>query len=288
MLIKSVDDINKLALNVNAIIFLDAFNQHIKLCEWPTSLTYIEFGDDFNSPVSEQNVSYLPLNLTHLIFGYSFNQVICAYPLKLTHVHYGDLTNSPISNLPDSLQYMSFYNINHNNHHIEFPNNLTHLRLGCTYNHPLDNLPQSLTHLVTPELYNIELTNLPPNLIYLRLCATGSTLYAHPLHIAYLTKLESLILGNIGDLSQISFPDNLNLISFMGRFSGDLTKVKWPSNLGYIVDGSGTITIESSNFPTSLCQIIHRIQYVSGIVYLRDTGKHTKGAIKSYSHSHSY
>jgi hypothetical protein len=314
MLIKSIDDINKLSLNVKAIIFIDAFNQSIASCEWPNSLTLIEFGDSFNSPVSiqkssydvniipnviKQAVSYLPPNLTHLILGRDFNQTIHVYPLKLTHVHYGYRTDSQISNLPDSLLYMCFNNIYNR---IEFPNNLTHVHLGGEYNHPLDNLPQSLTHLVTPTLYNIELTNLPSNLIYLRI----GEFYIRPLHISYLTKLESLIFCYTVNLFHVSFPDNLEHITFEKGYT-ELNHVKWPNHLLsvygridinmsiyscfgsknnatarkplYIVDGSGTITIESCDFPTSLYQIIHYVKYVSGIIYIRDTGKHTKGAI---------
>jgi hypothetical protein len=271
MLVNSLEDIS---LNMRDIVFIDTFNQHINECTWPESLTSIDFGYNFDQSISLWDVSYLPYNLTRLILSHNFTKIITKYPSKLTHVYYGYRMHCHISDLPDSLQFMSFNRECWYNSFIKFPNNLAHLHLGYAYNYALNDLPQSLTHLVTSMKYNIELLNLPLNLIYLEI---GNS-YNKPLNLLYLNSLKTLILLNIVNLQNIIFSDNLQIIAFEYKFIGNIANVKWPSNLTYIVDSSNTITIKSCTFPKSLYRIIHN----KGIHYIRDTGKNTKGASTTF------
>ena len=66
-----------------------------------------------------QNVNNLPLNLTHLIFGFNFNQNVNKLPPNLTHLTFGDNFNQNVDKLPI---------------------NLTHLTFGNNFNQNVDNL----------------------------------------------------------------------------------------------------------------------------------------------------
>lgn len=63
---------------VTELIFGFYFNQTFGL---PVSLTHLTFGYIFN-----QNVDQLPVSLTHLTFGSDFNQSVYQLPSSLTHL----------------------------------------------------------------------------------------------------------------------------------------------------------------------------------------------------------
>lgn len=75
------------------------------------------------------SVDNIPVSITRLTLGESFNETIDRLPPNLTHL---DLITSVIFDRP----------IDH------LPDNLTHLQLGPRFNQTLDNLPGSLIYLV--------------------------------------------------------------------------------------------------------------------------------------------
>ena len=144
----------------------------------PPSLTHIEFGYLFNQAL-DQDV--LPPNLTHLEFGDKFNQPVArgVLPPSLTHIEFGNRFNQPLrdvlSNLPNLTQ-LKFGNMFNQTLRGVLLNlsNLTQLQIGNMFNHPLTpgTLPPSLTHLRFGKYSEFKkpLTPgaLPPSLKYLR------------------------------------------------------------------------------------------------------------------------
>lgn len=108
--------------------------------EFPSSLTHLELGISFNSPLT-----FLPPNLTHLTLGQQFRQPIDKMPLSLTYLELGDFFNEPVA----------------------FPPSLTHLTLGLCTPTPSDrtaSLPTTLKFLQLHSEYSINLGPLPPSL----------------------------------------------------------------------------------------------------------------------------
>ena len=111
------------------------FNNEIN--NLPSNLTHLVFGYSF-----DKEVNNLPSNLTHLVFGYSFNQKVDNLPSNLTHLVFGYSFNKEVYNLPNSIE---------------------ELRFGIEFNQKLDNLPSSI-HKINFHQYskfNLELNCLP-------------------------------------------------------------------------------------------------------------------------------
>jgi hypothetical protein len=90
----------------------------------------------------------LPKSLTHLTFGFYFNQKVDKLPETLTQLCFDTYFNQPIDNLPKSLTHLTFVLHSCFNQPIDnLPKNLTHLTFGINFNQPVDNLPENLTHL---------------------------------------------------------------------------------------------------------------------------------------------
>ena len=109
-------------------------------------------------------------HITHLTFGYYFNQQIDndKLPPNITHLTFGWHFNQPIDNLPQSITYLSF-GFNFNQPVNKLPLNITHLFFGEYFDHPVDNLPQSITHLTFGDCFNQNIDNLPQNITHLTL-----------------------------------------------------------------------------------------------------------------------
>ena len=90
------NDLRRLKLNKN-------FDVEVLPKSLPVMLTHLEFGSSFNQPVSN-----LPTRLTHLKFGYRFNQPIPNLPPTLTHLEFGYDFNQPVPNLPVTLTHLVF------------------------------------------------------------------------------------------------------------------------------------------------------------------------------------
>lgn len=69
----------------------------------PTTLTHIKFGYSFDNPVDN-----LPYNLEWLEFGHSFNQQVNMLPHTITYLVFGDLFNQQVDDLPNLIEYISF------------------------------------------------------------------------------------------------------------------------------------------------------------------------------------
>lgn len=69
---------------------------------------------------NDQPVDNLPLSLTHLEFGYSFNHTVENLPSSLTHLTFGVSFNQSIDNLPSSLTHLKFYGEGRHEKYSEF------------------------------------------------------------------------------------------------------------------------------------------------------------------------
>eukprot|EP01112_Ceratiomyxa_fruticulosa_P012597 TRINITY_DN3498_c0_g2_i2.p1 TRINITY_DN3498_c0_g2~~TRINITY_DN3498_c0_g2_i2.p1 ORF type:complete len:429 (+),score=52.14 TRINITY_DN3498_c0_g2_i2:380-1666(+) len=194
----------------------------------PHTLTHLDCGSEFNSPLST-----LPCTLTHLKLGHNFNQPLFDLPNSLTHLYLGYYFNQPLSDLPSSLVLLKLegeFNLPLSN----LPNTLTYLKLSQYFNQPVDatTLPHGLKYLVFGAFFDSVISSLPPNLVYLRfkefydipLPQFPHTLvklhfgkqFCQPLQLP--SNLQTLVLGNRYDLA-INFPPSLKRFVYGPHFS---------------------------------------------------------------------
>ena len=57
---------------------------------------YLKFSPDFNKQIPND----LPNSITHLTFGYMFNQPLCNLPNSITHLTFGQFFNHSVVDLP--------------------------------------------------------------------------------------------------------------------------------------------------------------------------------------------
>jgi hypothetical protein len=83
----------------------------------------------------------LPKGLTHLTFGYKFNQPVDNLPKGLTHLTFGYYFNQPVDNLPKNIYLLKLDCFNNNNFII--PKNVKELYI---YNNNIliNNLPENI------------------------------------------------------------------------------------------------------------------------------------------------
>lgn len=127
------------------------FNQ-----DWDWNLKYLVFGYKFNHPVN------LPNSLIFLIFGNSFNHQILL-PESLEYLELNSFANEQII-LPN----LKFLSINSDNSFIinNLPNSLETLKLNRNFNLELNDLPSNIINLIFCKYskYNRPLNNLPCSL----------------------------------------------------------------------------------------------------------------------------
>lgn len=113
---------------------------HLELCQY-TSATF-------------SNYSIIPHSLKHFSFGFTVYTLPSSFPPQLTHLTFGYYFNQIICNnsLPQSLKY---------------------LELGCSFNQAVDSLPHLLTHLILSRDFNQPIDHLPPNLYHLEIKGDG-------------------------------------------------------------------------------------------------------------------
>jgi len=72
----------------------------------PFKVTHLTFGFDFNQPIN----NCIPSSVSHLIFGFRFNQPIKDItPSSVTHLTFGELFDQPINNcIPSSVSHLTF------------------------------------------------------------------------------------------------------------------------------------------------------------------------------------
>lgn len=121
----------------------------------------ITFGNYFN-----QDVSNLPLGITHLTFGENFNQDVSNLPLGLTHLTFGKKFNKQVDYLPLGIIYLEFGN-DFNQTIDNLPIGIEHIILGDNFSKSIDNLPNNIKYIKMSSDYiikNIEINKLPNKL----------------------------------------------------------------------------------------------------------------------------
>ena len=120
------------------------------------NLTHLTFGFCFNQPIILTN------NLTHLTLGNIFNQQIELLNIKYLNISCN--TMHLIENLPNSLKEL----ILNNNFDLplnDLPNQLKIMKiLNNSYNKDLNNLPNSIEIIELNQNYNRPFINIPENL----------------------------------------------------------------------------------------------------------------------------
>ncbi len=77
--------------------------------------------------LSGRSLPQLPPSITHLSFGFHFNDSVDSLPPTITHLTFGHEFNSPVSKLPKSLLVLHF---------------------GSSFNMPVDSLPPTVKIIV--------------------------------------------------------------------------------------------------------------------------------------------
>ncbi len=144
----------------------------------PINLLYLKCGSSFNQPLEISSCT----KLTHLIFGYRFNQPLLYIPSSLTHLHFGTMFAQPLNYIPPKLVYL-FLKRNYTFPLPIIPSSLCYLRLES---YDIDFLPPAqVTELVwkNSEEYNFSHF---PNLTWLSI-TTPLSLDEYPPNITHLT-----------------------------------------------------------------------------------------------------
>lgn len=161
-------DFSKL-INLKEILIGNTFNSELIL---PDSVEKILFSQSSNFNIQIKNY---PAKLTHLTFGFKYNQSIDNLPQLLKYLKFGSNFNQQINNLPNKLEYLFLdYYFNQN---LDFlPETLKTLEFANTmeFKNSLDNLPINLSTLLLGHTHDgkigkINLDNLPNNITCLRL-----------------------------------------------------------------------------------------------------------------------
>ena len=199
----------------NGIIKMDIEeNIEILPCDIPVNLTDLYFGRTYNK-IIKRNI--LPSSLTKIVFGENYNQEIYpnVLPKNLKYLQFGRNFNKQINIdvLPENLTHLIFtgtynYLITYNT----LPKNLIYLAFNFNkYEINEYILPTTLTHLKLGYNYNYELTKdvLPNNLVYLEL----GGIYSHELKDLPPTLTTLYICGSVENKLVINnLPDIINFL----------------------------------------------------------------------------
>lgn len=157
--------------NLKTLIFGTKFNRPV--CNLPYLKRYrgdIHYYREFSWPPPPQPdtfISYLPKNLTHLIFGDFFDQSInhpMCLPSTLTHLVLGHYFKSPINLIDGNITHLTiganFYSENNKSADV-FPKSVTHLGIGKHGDYHIRDLfiPSRITHINLLVGYCISLIN---------------------------------------------------------------------------------------------------------------------------------
>ena len=93
-----------------------------------------------------KDIIWLPLIITNLIFGASFDKLIENISTTLKSIVFGHSFDNPVDNLPHLLKYLTFGYF-FNNPIKNLPCSITHLTFDNYFNESVDYLPNSLTHI---------------------------------------------------------------------------------------------------------------------------------------------
>jgi len=245
---KTINDIGKIKTYAHRMINFNNFDieQQFKIIkkltiyysyrssnELPKSLTHLKFGFTFNDVLP-----ILPNTLTHLIFGYNFNQVLRNLPRSLRYLKLDHCYNHPIPLSLPSLIYLCFgFCYNYNFPLDNLPDTLQYLRVGYTFNQKIEKLPRSLVYLVLGDWFG-------------RPYSIGMT---HKIseHLPQNVKLKLCFQNDSGGIQNIS---NLPIthITFGDNFGGYFYKYKnIPSTVTHMIFGK-TFNNRVTKLPKSL------------------------------------
>ncbi|RYX79698.1 hypothetical protein EON71_00510 [bacterium] len=147
---------------------------------------------------SVKNV-YIPENVTHLTLNINPLQIFL--PLKLTHLIFGDIFDEDIPVLPETLSYLKIGN-KYDKSLPNLPHSIIELDLGESFNQNIfENLPRNLKKLSLGMVFNHKLQNIPKSLEYLRI-GTIERDYLYRNSFEYISVYEHDI---------ICLPENLKL-----------------------------------------------------------------------------
>jgi len=142
-----------------------------ELC--PNGVTHLVFGWSFNQPL---NVGVIPSSVTHLVFGWSFNQPlnVGVIPSNVTHLTFGNNFDQHLNVgvIPSSVTHLVFgWDFNQPLNVGVIPSSVTHLRFGYSLNQRLNQLlnvgviPSSVTHLTLCYKLKDNLDIIPKNCV---------------------------------------------------------------------------------------------------------------------------
>jgi len=112
------------------------------------------------------NLYLLPLSITHLTFGYTFDEEVNGLPSGLTHLKFGIQFNQPVDHLPPLITHLTF-GMRFNQPVGKLPPNITHLTFGYYFNQPVDHLPHKITHLSFGGDFRMCMEHLPSSITHL-------------------------------------------------------------------------------------------------------------------------
>jgi hypothetical protein len=186
------------------------------------TLTHLAFGFEFN-----QAVDTLPSSLTHLTFGYRFDQAVDNLPSSVTHLTFGAAFNQAVDNLPSSLTHLTFGRGGFNQAVDNLPCSLTHLTFGYMSNQSVDKLPSSLTHLRFGFEFNQAVDTLPSSLT----------------HLTFGYRFDQAVDNLPSSVTHLTFDDNFN--QAVDNLPSSLTQLKFGRKFNQAVD----------NLPSSLTHL---------------------------------
>lgn len=158
--------INKFRFH-NKIIFGFSFNQDVKN-KFTSNILFIQFGHNFNKPISCMVVEEEEDNIEEIILDVRFNQNVNNLSQKLKKISFGYAFNFPVDNLPNNIEFIKFGN-NFNQNIDNLPCSLICVIFGVNFNYNIDNLPSSVKYIEIGEKFAKEINNLPFDLKKIKL-----------------------------------------------------------------------------------------------------------------------
>lgn len=151
--------------NIKRIRFVDSFNRSVD--NIPSTVTHLIFGFHFNQYIN----GCIPTSVTHLIFGNNFNKSIFdCIPSSITYLKFGYSFNRPIENcIPPSVTHLMFGGMF--NYLIKgLPSSITYLEFGDRFDQSIKELPSLITHLTLGYWFDKPIkNNIPSSITHLTL-----------------------------------------------------------------------------------------------------------------------
>ncbi len=288
----------KLPSTLKVLIMNQQFNLPLKGWIFPPSLQSLEFGHDFNVPISGlpstlqslklgwnfNQTCLLPKHLKILKFGAGFNRAIKDLPLNLEILHFGDDFNQPIHHLELLNLEELVFGREFNQHlpilygslkklvlganfdrSLDLPPSLVTLQLGKYFNQSLGDLPRGITNLTFGERFNRPLPLLPPGLITLNLGDSfDRALSRLPSTIEYLD------FGNSFNRSVEKLPQKAKQIRFGNSFNQCVETLKWPQGLSVLHFGACfNQTVDLLELPLNLHRLTFGRSFKKSLAHLQ-------------------